>query len=596
MTRIPVGLLLAPLVFSGAAKAAAIFPIDRATVLAGSRFDIKVEFDQVVPQREIRLTVGGRPAEAVFGRPGIWLEREDGKPATSWVLQGASLAQPGPVEVVASGGGQTLRVRWQVLRTGPRRAKNVILFIGDGMTMANRTAARLLSRGMQQGKYNGRLVFEDFPHTALVGTSGMDSIVTDSANSMSAYTTGHKTALNAMGVYASRAENDFEHPRVETLVELVKRRTHMAVGVVTDAEVEDATPAAMVAHTRRRARKAEIASNFVDDGVDVLLGGGRAYFLPRETPGSKREDGLDPLERYRAAGYRYGTTATELRAQASSPGTRKLLGLFHPDNMDGVLDRRFLKKGTVAQFPDQPDLTDMTRSAIEVLSRNPDGFVLMVEAGLIDKFSHRLDWERATWDTIMLSNAVGVAREFAAKRNDTLILVTADHTHGLSIVGTVDDAQKGEPRDRVRTYAEAGFPDYPPPDAEGYPPRPDVTRRLAVFFSDTPDHWENREPYLDGPAEPTVPNPAKKGTYLANPAEQKRPGAVLVQGNLPRSAESGVHTMDDVTIDAMGPGSERVHGFIDNTEVFRIMAEALGLGNAGARRPTPAQAGPAAAK
>jgi len=70
---------------------------------------------------------------------------------------------------------------------------------------------------------------------------------------------------------------------------------------------------------------------------------------------------------------------------------------------------------------------------------------------------------------------------------------------------------------------------------------------------------------------------------------------VLVQGNLPRSAEPGVHTVDDVTLDAMGPGSERVRGFIDNTEVFRIMAEALGLGNAGTRRPAPAQAGPAAA-
>src|SRR5262249_55068579 len=161
--------------------------------------------------------------------------------------------------------------RWQVYATGPRKARNVILFIGDGLSAAHRTAARLLARGMEQGKFKGRLSFDTFPHTALVGTSGMDSIMTDSADSSSAYSCGHKTALNAMGVYASRAENDFEHPRVETLVELVKRRAGMAVEVVTDAEVEDATPAAMVAHTRRRARKAEIASMFLDSGVDVLL-------------------------------------------------------------------------------------------------------------------------------------------------------------------------------------------------------------------------------------------------------------------------------------------------------------------------------------
>ena len=454
--------VLVALALTGGARAGAIYPIDRASVLAGSHFDLKVEFDQVVAQQDIRVTVGGEAAETVFHRPGLWLEREDGKPATSWVMQGVSLEKAGPVEVVATGAGQTLRVHWDVYRTGPRKAKNVILFIGDGLTMAQRTAARLLSRGMDQGKYRGALAFEDFPHTALLGTSGTDSIVTDSANSMSAYTTGHKTAVGAMGVYASRAENDFEQPRVETVVELVKRRTGMAVGVVSDAEVQDATPAAMVAHTRRRSRKAEITGNFLDEGVDVLLGGGRAWFLRAGTPESKRSDGLDPLGRYRSAGYVYATTGTELRTVAANALTRKLLGLFHPDNMDGVLDRRYLGKGTVRNYPDQPDLTEMTRAALTVLSRNRDGFVLMVEAALIDKYAHRLDWERSVWDTIMLSNAVQVAKDFAATRNDTLILVTADHTHGLSIVGTTEDGP-GAPRDRIRTYGEAGFPDYPAP-------------------------------------------------------------------------------------------------------------------------------------
>ena len=135
-------ILLATLALAGEARAGAIYPIDRAAVLAGSRFDLKVEFDRVVAQQDIRVTLGGTPAETVFGRPGLWLEREDGKPATSWVIQGVSLEKAGPVEVVASGGGQTLRVHWDVYRTGPRKAKNVILFIGDGLTMAQRTARR----------------------------------------------------------------------------------------------------------------------------------------------------------------------------------------------------------------------------------------------------------------------------------------------------------------------------------------------------------------------------------------------------------------------------------------------------------------------
>ena len=176
----------------------------------------------------------------------------------------------------------------------------------------------------------------------------------------------------------------------------------------------------------------------------------------------------------------------------------------------------------------------MTRAALDVLSRNPDGFVLMVEAGLIDKFSHELDWERAVWDTIMLSNAVQVARDFAARRNDTLILVTADHAHGLSVVGTVDDALPGPPRERVRTYAAAGLPDYPPPDRDGYPARPDAGRRLAVFFSDFPDMYVSHEPSLDGPRRPTIAAPDRNG-YLANPRE-KSPRSVLVEGNLPQQS------------------------------------------------------------
>jgi len=144
MTRFLAG-LLPILSLASPAWAGAIYPIDRASVLAGSRFDFKVEFDQVVPQDQIKVTVGGKPAEAAFGRPARFLEREDGKAVTSWVVQGASLTRPGPVEVVATGGGQTLRVNWEVYATGPRKARNVILFIGDGLSPAHRTAARFLA-------------------------------------------------------------------------------------------------------------------------------------------------------------------------------------------------------------------------------------------------------------------------------------------------------------------------------------------------------------------------------------------------------------------------------------------------------------------
>lgn len=556
--------------------AGAIYPVDRARFLAGSRFDLKVEFDGIVASGAARVTINGIDAATVLAKPLQFVEREDGGKASSLLARDVTLGTPGKYLVEASDGTTVQRIVWDVYGTGPRRAKNVILFVGDGLSIANRTAARILSKGIKEGKYYGQLAIDDMPHMALIGTSGVDSIITDSANAMSAYTTGHKSSVNALGVYASRAKDNLAHPKVETIAELVKRGTRMAVGIVTDAELEDATPAAMVAHTRRRADKDIIAEQLFLSRADLLMGGGAAYFLPQKTGGSKRKDDNNFVELFRRDGYQVATSEGEMNAKSADPATRRLLGLFHPDNMDGALDRRFLKKGTVDRFPEQPDLADMTRAAIAVLARNPDGFLLMVEAGLIDKYNHPLDWERSVYDTIMLSNAVQVAKDFAAARNDTLIIVTPDHTHGVSIVGTVDDAKPGpDMRDKVGVYADAGFPNYPDADRDGYPPRVDVSRRLAMFFGNFPDHYETFRPFLDGPRVPAV---GRDKAYVANEAYKAVPGAMLRTGNVPRSADTGTHTADDGVLTAMGPGAEQFRGFMENTEVFRVMAEALGLG------------------
>jgi alkaline phosphatase len=573
MTRLTAFLIAC--VAAGGLHAAAIYPVDRAHFLAGSRFDLKVEFDATVPQDRARLTINGVDAAKFFGKPVQYVEGEDGSKMTSLLIREVTLPAPGKYLVEANDGASVQRVVWDVYGTGPRKAKNVILFIGDGMSLANRTAARILSKGIKEGKYFGQLSIDDMPYMALLGTSGVDSIITDSANSMSAYTTGHKSSVNALGVYVSRAKDNLAHPRVETITELVKRNTRMGVGIVTDAELQDATPAGMVAHTRRRADKDIIAEQLFLSRADVIMGGGSAWFLPQKTPGSKRKDDNDYVKLFQTDGYRLATTEAQMKAAAADPATRKLFGIFHPDNMDGALDRHYLKKGTVAQFPEQPDLVDMTRAAIQVLSRNPDGFVLMVEAGLIDKYNHPLDWERSVYDTIMLANAVQVAKDFAAVRNDTLIIVTPDHTHGVSIVGTVDDAKPGpDMRDKVGVYADAGFPNYPDADAKGYPPSVDVSRRLAMFYGNFPDYYETFRPHLDGPNVPAV---QKDKVYVANEAYRAVPGAQLRIGNLPRSADTGTHTADDALVTAMGPGADQFHGFMENVEVFRVMADALGL-------------------
>ena len=563
--------------FAGLAQAAAIYPIDQASILAGSKFDIKVEFNAVTTPEEVLIELNGSPINKTIGAKPEFISNENGR-GSSFLFRDVQLSKAGKYQIIARAPQEKLQVTWDVYATGPRRVKNVILFIGDGMTIANRTTARVLSKGIQEGKYQGRLAFDDMPNTAMIGTSGSDSLITDSANSMSAYTTGHKTAVNAMGVYVSRASDNLAHPKVETIAELIKRNTKMAVGIVSDAELEDATPGAMVSHTRRRADKQYIADQLLSSGAEVILGGGSAYFYPQSSKGSRRKDEKNLVENFKSKGYQLAFTKQELLSASESKGTKKLFGVFHPDNMDGSLDRLYLKKNTVEQYPNQPDLTEMTQSAIDVLSRNPNGFFLMVEAALIDKFNHPLDWERAAFDTIMLSNAVQIAKDFAKTHPDTLIIVTPDHTHSGSISGVVHDDKPGPLREKVGIYAEAGYPNYPKADIQGYPNKIDVSKRIAFFYGNYPDHYETLHPKLDGTFVPAIKDDS--GKYVANPKYlQLQEDAIHVGGNLPSHQESGVHTADDAVLNAMGPGADKFRGFMDNTEVFKVMVESLGLGS-----------------
>ena len=559
-----------------AIQAATIYPINDAAILLGSKFDIKVEFDSVVAIEEIDIQLNGKPISNTIKQQASFIPNESGK-GSSLIYRDVQLAKAGINTMTAKAGQESQQVSWDVYASGPRKVKNIILFVGDGMTIANRTSARVLSKGISEGKYQGKLSFDDMPNMALIGTSGSDSLITDSANSMSAYTTGHKTAVNAMGVYVSRASDNLSHPKVETITELIKRKTKMSVGIVSDAELQDATPGAMVAHTRRRADKSYIADQLLASGAEVILGGGSAYFYPQTTKGSKRKDDKNLVEQFKLRGYELAFNKDELLNAGNGVGTKKLFGVFHPDNMDGSLDRFFLKKNTVEQYPNQPDLTDMTRSAINVLSKNPNGFFLMVEAALIDKFNHPLDWERAAFDTIMLSNAVQIAKDFAKKNPDTLIIVTPDHTHSGSISGVVNDAKPGPLREKVGVYADAGYPNYPKANIEGYPNQIDVSKRLAFFYGNYPDHYETLHPKLDGTFKPAVKD--ESGKYVANPKYiQLQEDAIHMTGNLPSHQEVGVHTADDAVLNAMGPGSEKFRGFMDNTEVFKVMVETLGLG------------------
>jgi alkaline phosphatase len=176
----------------------------------------------------------------------------------------------------------------------------------------------------------------------------------------------------------------------------------------------------------------------------------------------------------------------------------------------------------------------------------------------------------------MLDNAVTVAKEFAAARNDTMIVVVADHAHPTAIIGTYDDSRPGQQlRDKLGIYQNSVAPNYPAPNAAGYPDKVDVSRRLAFVFGAFPDYCDTGHPYLDGENVPAVAAPGKD--FVAN-EKYCVPGAARRTGNLPFNVNSGIHSADDVVLTASGPGADMFHGRIDNTRVFRIMATALGLG------------------
>jgi len=565
------------------AKAPSVYiaPIDRAKFLAGSKFDFRVELNDLSGDPgAVSITVNGKDAASFFGKS---IVKTSTNTSREFTIRDVTIKQAGTYTVSVKAGTLSKTVKYEAVNADPvgKKAKNVILFVGDGMSFPSVTIARIMSKGLTEGKYNGLLEMDKFEQRAVVTTSGMDSLVTDSANSASAYNTGHKSAVNGLGIYPDNTEDSLDDPKVETMAEMLKRTRGMSIGVVSTSEIEDATPAAVVSHTRRRADKPEIAEMLYKLQPEVVLGGGSAYFLPKSTPGSKRKDEKDIIGQFEKAGYSFVENATQMKAAK----TNKLLGLFHTGDMNVYYDRSTNNKDALQTFTNQPNLWDMTQKAIDVLSQNDNGFFLMVEGASIDKQLHTLDWERAAYDAIEFDKAVGVARKFANLNNDTLIIVTADHSHSASIAGTYWEGDGKSGREAVRTYEAAKFPTYVDANKDGFPDNPDPDRKLAVVFGSAPDHYEDYK--FD--KVPTAPTINSDGVYVANPAKLANPDDPNRErfhrtGTINPAADSqGVHTADDVPLMAYGPGSSYFQGTMDNTEVFFGMVNSLGLSLTGAK-------------
>jgi alkaline phosphatase len=506
-----------------------------------------------------------------FGRSGGRLPTQ----SASAIWRGVSLPSAGEYTVEVTAGGTTQSVIWNVREPQAGSAKNVILFIADGMTVAQLTAARA-ALGITQGRPNNPLYIDSFNSIGIASTSSIDSLMADSANTASSLNTGHIGSVNATGSYSDTSPNPLDDPRTETFAEMLKRLRGMSIGVVTTADFSDATPAAVWAHGRNRAdlnRNTYLVQALESGVVDVLMGGGARRLLPQSAEGSRRTDDRDLFAEYEAAGFAVATTATELAAVGE---VNRLLGVFHPSDMNVWLDRN-VYTDNLGELTDQPGLVDMTLAALAVLNRNENGFYLEVEAASVDKQMHPLDQERALSDLIEFDKAVGAAMEWvAANAPDTLVVVTADHGHGYDVYGTVNVEQFNagtndiERRRAIRVYNAAAYPDYPLRE-DGFPDWAGASIVFAGTVNNGPDRTED---FQVSPI-PRVPAVNQDGIQVDNPDDD--PNGIVQQGNLDPSSGSGVHTLQDVPVYAGGPGQECFQGSYHQVGVFFCMAAAIGL-------------------
>lgn len=471
------------------------------------------------------------------------------------------------------------------------RARNVILFVGDGMGLTTVAAARIL-----EGQRNGRpgeentLSFEQLPYTALSRTYNTDAQTPDSAGTMTAMITGVKTRIGVLSVGPGARRADCRAAAADELVSLLEiaESAGLATGVVTTTRLTHATPAATFARSPDRnweddytiapaaaaAGCRDIARQFIEprigNGVDVTLAGGRAQFLPYTERDPEhaaatgiRRDGRNLIAEWQARNPTGNFVWNASQLDALDPrDNAPLLGLFEPDHMRFEHDRAGDPGG-------EPSLAQMTQIAIDRLSLAPSGYVLLVEAGRIDHAHHFGNAYRALVDTIALSDAVRVAVE-STRADETLIVVTADHSHTLTFAGY---PARGNPiLGKVR--GSSG-----------------VLEATADYALDELGQPFTTLGYANGPgysgASDTQPEGPKRFLHDFSAMAKIRAGRpdlravdtaapdFLQEATVPLKSET--HGGEDVAVYARGPGAEAVRGSMEQNVLFHIMLQATPL-------------------
>lgn len=440
-------------------------------------------------------------------------------------------------------------------RVEPAPPRGVILFLGDGMGVSTVTAARIFAGQLAGGMGEEHsLSFEGFPHVALVKTYNVDAQVPDSAGTMTAIVTGEKTRAGVLSVSAAVERGDCAAGLAEPLTTLLEQAeaAGFATGIVSTATITHATPAATYAHAADRnwednstlpeeavaAGCRDIARQLVEfdggDGIEVALGGGRGHFLPVGEPDPEypdqagfRTDGRNLVAEWLAGdGRAYAWNLSQLEALQAMPA--QVLGLFEPSHMQFEVDR--------AQDA-EPSLAAMTEFALKRLMDRSPGYFLMVEGARIDHGHHFGNAYRALHDTLALDAAVARAQAMTDSAN-TLILVTADHSHTLTISG------------------------YP---RRGNPILGKVETTPGQFMKDAQGHPYTTLGYANGPG--ALAEPVDLSDTDTEAADYQQAAAV------PMAIET--HGGEDVAAYAQGPGAAGVAGVMEQNRLYDVLYEGL---------------------
>jgi alkaline phosphatase len=479
----------------------------------------------------------------------------------------------------------------QAQATQATKAKNVILFVGDGMGISTLTAARILQgqRNNQSGE-EGYLSFEEFPYSAQVKTYNVDAQTPDSAGTMTAIISGVKTDVGVIGV-----DEDIERGVCSTVAgnELITATElaeikGLSTGIISTARITHATPAATYAKSADRNWEdvsdmpedavtggcEDIASQLVNfeknlearfvgtdvDGLDFVMGGGRRHFLPKDETANST-DAVSAIEgdrtdernlvtewqtQYPDATYVMDQTGFDAIADDAT----KVFGLFNESHMQYEADRANDVAG-------EPSLTDMTTKAIEVLGKNDNGFFLTVESGRIDHAHHAGNAYNALNDTIEFAKAVQAAVD-NTNPEETLILVTADHSHVFTIAG----------------YPKRGNP---------------ILGQVVAVGETTPSLAADDMPYTtvgyanglgfrnlgsETDADASYTSAAVAGRVELNGVDTTTPG-FHQEATVPMGSET--HAGEDISLHAKGPGAQLAQGVIEQNVVFHLINQALEL-------------------